>query len=296
MKPATYIRAMRLPFVGASALPFIFGTFTGSGETNWFVFLLGLIAVVSTHLSANLINDYADNQSGADCQDQNYYTFFGGSKLIQEGVLSPSFYLKLSICFAFLAIISLIGLLLTLANFWLVIIISGALFLALQYSCQPLALSYHGLGETVIMFLFGPFCVLGGAYLQNSGGVNINTFAISFIYGLLTAAILISNEIPDAATDAASKKNTLVVILGADKGWLLYLASVALAYILLIGAILSGAFNWFSVLAIPAIILPIKAVQIMRQSGSDKFALTESSRLVILHQMVVGIILIIALV
>ena len=86
-------------------------------------------------------------------------------------MLSPSFYLKLSICFAFLAIISLIGLLLTLANFWLVIIISGALFLALQYSCQPLALSYHGLGETVIMFLFGPFCVLGGAYRITSYNV-----------------------------------------------------------------------------------------------------------------------------
>jgi len=46
------------------------------------------------------MNDYADSKSGVDWQDRKFYKFFGGSKLIQEGILSEQFYLKSAIfCF-----------------------------------------------------------------------------------------------------------------------------------------------------------------------------------------------------
>src|SRR5437763_501003 len=103
------IRALRLPFFSASALPFVFGSLISWPVFNVATFCLGLVGAVSAHLSANLINDYADSLSKADWQDRAFYGFFGGSKLIQEGVFSEQLYLKLATLFAgisFFAIIS----------------------------------------------------------------------------------------------------------------------------------------------------------------------------------------------
>jgi 1,4-dihydroxy-2-naphthoate octaprenyltransferase len=97
------IRALRLPFILASILPFIAGSLFARPHENGVGFLLGLITVGYTHLSANLINDYADSRSGADWKNRQYYGLFGGSKLIQEGVLDEGFYLGAAVFFAALA-------------------------------------------------------------------------------------------------------------------------------------------------------------------------------------------------
>jgi 1,4-dihydroxy-2-naphthoate octaprenyltransferase len=60
------IRALRFPFLCASVLPFVFGSLIQKHNFNLSGFLLGLVAVMGTHLSANLINDYADSKSGVD--------------------------------------------------------------------------------------------------------------------------------------------------------------------------------------------------------------------------------------
>jgi 1,4-dihydroxy-2-naphthoate octaprenyltransferase len=59
---AIFIRALRLPFIVVSILPFIYGSLIERRGFNYGGFLLGLSAVISTHLSANLINDYADSR------------------------------------------------------------------------------------------------------------------------------------------------------------------------------------------------------------------------------------------
>lgn len=56
------IRALRLPFITASALPFIFGSLAAQNEFKLLNFALGLIAVIAAHLSANPINDYAQKE------------------------------------------------------------------------------------------------------------------------------------------------------------------------------------------------------------------------------------------
>mgnify|MGYP001163231979 CR=1 FL=1 len=76
------VRALRVPFLSASVLPFVFGAAIERHGFHPWGFLLGLGACVSTHLSSNLINDYADSKSGADWQDRKFYQFFGGSQLI----------------------------------------------------------------------------------------------------------------------------------------------------------------------------------------------------------------------
>ncbi|MDD5255851.1 MAG: hypothetical protein PHR11_07380, partial [Candidatus Omnitrophica bacterium] len=74
MKPRTaglddIVRALRLPFISASVLAFVFGSLIERRHFNVAGFFLGLAAAVGLHLGANLINDYADSRSGADWQD-----------------------------------------------------------------------------------------------------------------------------------------------------------------------------------------------------------------------------------
>ncbi|MGD9015680.1 MAG: prenyltransferase, partial [Candidatus Omnitrophota bacterium] len=132
-----YIRALRLPFISASILPFILGSFIDKQSFLLGKFLIGLMAVVSTHLGANLLNDYADSKSGVDWQDRKWYTFFGGSKLIQEGELSEKFYFYAAmICFA-IAAVCILMLSLFLRNFSIIGFYALILFLGFSYSHKP---------------------------------------------------------------------------------------------------------------------------------------------------------------
>ncbi|MDD5584230.1 MAG: prenyltransferase, partial [Candidatus Omnitrophica bacterium] len=145
----TYIRACRLPFLSASILPFVAGSCIERNSFNPYTFFVGLIAAIFTHLGANLINDYADSKTGADWHDTNFYKFFGGSKLIQEGILSEIFYLKASLfcfCVAFVSVcvLAVIFRNISVLGFYLLIV-----FLGFSYSLKPLQLSYHRLGECV---------------------------------------------------------------------------------------------------------------------------------------------------
>lgn len=146
-------RALRMPFITASALPFVFGSLVERGNFSFIKFFLGLIAVVSAHLSANLINDYADSKSKADWQDKNFYGFFGGSKLIQEGVFSERFYFNLAVAMAVISALAIIGLAVMLKSFFVIGVFLTAIFLSWSYSAKPLQLVYRRLGELVISTL-----------------------------------------------------------------------------------------------------------------------------------------------
>jgi len=160
------IRALRLPFLTVSILPFIFGSLISRINFNFFIFFIGLACVMFTHLGANLINDYSDSKSGADWEDKRFYKFFGGSKLIQENVFTERFYLFASIFCFVISFCSTCILAIALKNLsiaWFYLII---LFLGVSYSYKPLQFSYHRLGELVIFTLFGPAIVMGGYFLQ----------------------------------------------------------------------------------------------------------------------------------
>ena len=209
-----YIRALRLPFITASLLPFISGSLAARGDFNLLGFCLGLICVMFTHLSANLINDHADSKSGADWQERAFWGFFGGSKLIQENVLPEAAYIKAAVFFACAGTVcaALISALLrTLLPLSLYAII---LALAWLYSRRPLQFSYNRLGELIVFILFGPVPVMGGYFIQTHCFPSFKSFLLSLPFGFLTTAILFANEVPDFKNDAAVKKINWVSLTG----------------------------------------------------------------------------------
>jgi len=292
--PGNIIRALRLPFIAASVLPFVFGSFIPKGHFNWLGFLVGLCAVVVIHLGANLINDYADSKSGADWQDKNFYGFFGGSKLIQENIFLEKDYLVASLVCFLLAFSCVVCLAFILKSKLVIILSVIIVFLSLFYSKDPLKFSYHRLGEPVIFLLFGPVPVMVGYFIQTGIFPDLKSFILSLAFGLLTTAILFANEIPDFDSDKKSGKLTWVSISGPDKAYVIYFVLVLLAFLSIIFAVAVGYLRVSALASLILIVPAVKAMNIIRKNYPDKQRLLKSSKLTIDLQTFVGIILIIA--
>ncbi len=294
--PAIITRVLRLSFAGASLLGFIFGSLIERSNFNILSFLLGLAAVLCTHLSANLMNDYADSKSGADWQDKNFFKFFGGSKLIQEGTLSENFYLGLARIFAFIALICVISLAVNLKSINVVIYYAAILALAWSYSHKPFSFSYRGMGEIIIFMLFGPALVMGGYFLQTGIFPDARSFILSLPFGFFTTAILFANEIPDFREDKKAGKFTWVNFLGQKHSFILYLLLQLCGFASVMLAVRSGYLKTAAVFSFILLIAVIRAAVVLGKFHAQKTKLIESSKLTIAVQAFSGIILILSLV
>jgi 1,4-dihydroxy-2-naphthoate octaprenyltransferase len=160
---------------------------------------------------------------------------------------------------------------------------------AWQYSCKPLALAYRGLGEITVFILFGPVCIAGGSFFSGAGYPDLELLILSIVFGFLTSGILIANEIPDAETDAEGGKNTLVVKIGAEKGWILFLMLELMAWATILYCAhknyISTSAAGFSFLGFPPAFF---AAVILKKYHDNKDKLTISSKLAISAQLLVG--------
>ncbi|MFC1658289.1 prenyltransferase [Candidatus Omnitrophota bacterium] len=287
-----YVRAFRLPFILASILPFIFGSCIDKSSFLFMRFFIGLITVALTHLGANLINDYADSKYGADWQDRKWHTFFGGSKLIQEGVLPERFYLNAAkFCFA-AACACILLLSFILHNLLIIGLYALILFLGFSYSHKPLVFSYRRLGELIIFILFGPAVVMGGYFIQTQIFPDPRSFILSLPFGFFTTAILYSNEVPDFQDDLKAGKLTWVNFLGQEKAFLLYCILIFSGFFCIGLNIIIGNLSLISALAFIFIFPALRAAYILRRFHDNKKALKGSSRITIALQALVSIILI----
>lgn len=288
-------RALRLPFISASILPFVFGSLIDKTRFNWPGFFAGFIAVVAVHLGANLINDYADAKSGVDSQDKRFYGFFGGSKLIQENIFSRETYLFAALFFFSLGFAGVIYLAFILESALVIFIAILVILLAFYYSHKPLELCYKKMGEPVIFILFGIVPVAGGYFIQTGIFPDLKSFILSLPFGFLTTAILFSNEVPDFSADVKCAKMTWVSISQVKNAHFIYSGLMLSAFLSVAAAVLLGYLKPAALSVLVLIIPAIKARRILRLYYDDKERLVESSKLTINIQTFAGIILILAL-
>jgi len=288
------IRALRVSFLSASILPFVFGSLIDRRRFNPLTFILGISCAVCTHLSANLINDYADSKSGADWQDRNFYGFFGGSKLIQDNIFPEKFYFNLSLFFAVIAGLAALVLYVLIGDFRIIFFYLIIIFLGWSYSHGPLRLSYRRVGEIFIFLLFGPALVMGAYFIQTGLFPDVKSLLLSLPFGFLTTAILFANEIPDYDADMQANKFTWVSLTGRKNSYILY-------FFIVLGGFLAVVFNFVTknlgAASLPALLLivpALKAAHIIKNNYLDKQRLIESSRITISLEIYAGIILIIS--
>jgi 1,4-dihydroxy-2-naphthoate octaprenyltransferase len=213
------------------------------------------------HAASNVLNDVGDDIGGTDnANEERIFPYTGGSRFIQNGVMSAREMKSWGITLLVLAVIP--GALLV----WLhgpAILVFGAVGIALGvlYSVPKLQLSAHGLGEIAVASAFGVLPVVGAAWLQ-SGVLTASSFVISLPVALWVAAILTINEVPDIRADAAAVKRTLVVRLGVAATRRLYGGMQLAAIILFCTCGLLGYIPWW--MALSALLLMPQAYSATR--------------------------------
>ncbi len=244
--------ATRPKFFAASVLPVLFGTAWGykvSGQFDGLGFALALMAILCVHAGANVLNDVFDELGGSDpINDDRIYPYTGGSRFIQNGVMSVAEMARWGSTLIGLGMVLGAALFAIKGTAVLLFGLAGVA-LATLYSIPPVQLSARGWGEAAVGVGFGVLPVAGAAWLQ-SGLVDSAVLLASVPVSIWVASILLINEVPDIPADAHAGKRTLAVRLGRPGTRALYFCLHVLAVFAIALAI------WQALLPWPAIVLP----------------------------------------
>ncbi len=229
--PRSLLQATRPGFLAVTAVACVLGIVValacGCGARPWHGAASVLLALLA-HAAANVYNDWADDRNGADALNSGRIApFSGGSRLIQDGRLAAA---QMRDWAAALAIVATGGgiVLAALSGPGLLAIGLAGAALGWAYSSPRVALMSRGIGELAVAAAWW-LVVLGADYVQRQSLHDMAAIA-GASYALLVAALLLVNEFPDRAADAAVGKRTLVVRLGPERAALLYAAIAALAH------------------------------------------------------------------
>lgn len=235
-----WLRAIRASFFSASIIPVIVGISTAErlGPKNKWLPAAVLLGVLLLHAASNMANDYFDDLNGSDRHNPVTSRFSGGSRVIQDGLLTGrQMGLASLLC---LAGGCAIGLALALLRGWPVLVIG---FLGVMagylYSAPPVWLASKGLGEATTGFCFGPLIVLGTHYVIAQSFSWLPLIA-SLPVGFLITGVLYLNEFPDQAADSKAGKNNLMLRLGERRSKNAFGYIVLLTYLSLVIGILCG--------------------------------------------------------
>jgi len=239
---ARYLLATRPAFLTITLAGCLLGFATALADGasfSWTHAAVTLLLALLAHAGINVLNDYCDHLNGTDARNtQRIYPFTGGSRFIQNGVLTPRQVLALAIVLFALTIagglwlLSVVGM----GLFWIGL---AGLAIGWAYSAPPLQLNSRGLGE---------LCVTGGFLLIVAGADYVQRGAFAPLpwlagapYAFLVANILYINQFPDRAADRASGKLHWVARLEPDVAALGYGLVLLLAGLALLGGILLDA-------------------------------------------------------
>jgi 1,4-dihydroxy-2-naphthoate octaprenyltransferase len=224
---------------------------------RWGAFAAALIGAIFIQVGTNLANDYSDAKRGADTVDR-----LGPVRVTASGLAAPKRVLHAT--WAAFGIAALAGVYLAF-EVGPEILAIGVLSIAagVLYTGGPKPYGYEGLGEVFVFVFFGLVAVNGSYYVQLEQ-IDLAPVLLSIPVGLLSAAILVVNNVRDIDTDRRAGKRTLAVRLGRERTRSLYAAMIALSYVLLPAVLLAGG-RWAPALAAvasaPLAIGPLRAVR-----------------------------------
>lgn len=230
--------------------------------------LFGLVA----HAGINVLNDYYDALNGTDdANNERIFPFTGGSRFIQNGVLSR----RETAIFG-----GILMLLVVVAGLWLMLVSDAALlwigaaglFIGWAYSAPPFKLNSRGLGEIGVWAGFALIAI--GSDVVQRGTFSIKPLIAVASYALLVTDLLFINQFPDEKADGIAGKRHWVVRLGHHKARWLYVVVAAAAYLWLAVAVWGGALPRLALLALASAVLSLQAARTLIQHSATPSSLT----------------------
>jgi 1,4-dihydroxy-2-naphthoate octaprenyltransferase len=272
------VRATRAPFLSATFAPVLLGLAVAAraGILDPLTALITLVAATSVHLGLNVANDVFDTLQGADDANTTPTRFSGGSRVLQNALMSMREMSVLALGCYGVAIALGVSLLILRFSPELAAIAAIGLLISIAYTMPPLKLVYRGLGEISTAIGFGPVMLLGTYVVQSRGVISGEAALLSVPVALFVAMILYVNEIPDRAGDAKVGKRTLpvrwskaAVIRGFD--W-----SVAAAFAAVVAGVAFGVLPAMTLLMMLAIPLSIRVHAGLVAAYDDPYELTDA--------------------
>ena len=230
-----WLLAARPQTLTAAAVPVMIGiafaihrmgwlTFTSSQMTQFGICTSPFVAAVlcllfafAMQIDANFVNDYFDCVKGNDDQERR----LGPKRACTEGWITLK---AMRWGIGITTIIScLIGLPLILFGGWEMVLIG----LACVVFCflYTTLLSYHGLGDILVLVFFGivPVCMTYYVVLPMSlQSISTDVVLVSIACGLVINTLLVINNYRDIDNDRKANKITLVVKIGKQRAERLY--------------------------------------------------------------------------
>lgn len=287
-----WIRLARIPFLTGTIVPVSLGAVVAWFSAKAFnpvFFILTLLGAICLHLGTNIINDYFDFKSGCDAINvEGISPISGGSRVLLENLIKPksAYFIALS----FFGIASTIGILLSVAVGWGVLLLGAVGIISGYFYVSQMA--PRGVGELIVGLNFGPLMVLGSSYVQTQR-FTLDALIASIPVGLLITAILWINEVPDYTADKAVGKKTLVVRVGRKRAADLYAAIVVAAYTWIAVMIVLKQIPLPSVIVLATLPLAMKAISVARKHYDNSQAMIAANLATIQMHLSFGALLIV---
>ena len=283
---------LRFPFFTASLSSVFLGgimAWSLANKLDLVNFLIIAVGAACLHGGSNVINDYFDYVSGCDQVNKEAIApFTGGSGLLKSGALSPRTVLAFSL--VLFAIAGGVGAYFTiLRGLFIIVLAAFGILSGLLYTSN---LATRGIGEAIVGLNFGPLLTLG-TYYALTGTTAIEPVFAGLPLGILVAAILWINEIPDSKADQMVGKNTAVVRMGRRRGAQAYAFVVLSSYVSIIAGIMFRILPVTSSLAILTLPLATRAMKVAGKQY-DSQELKPANAMTITVHLVTGILLIAA--
>jgi len=279
---ATAARPKTLP---AAIAPVLVGTALAGSEDVFkpLRFVCALIGSIFIQIGTNLANDYSDARRGADTEDR-----LGPVRVTAGGLVPPRRVLVWT--YVAFGIAVLAGAYLIAVAGWELLAVGVASIVAgVLYTGGPKPYGYEGLGELFVFLFFGVVAVVGSYFVQTED-LSTTAFVLSVPVGLLSSAILVVNNARDIDTDRRAGKRTLAVRLGRPAARKLFIAMIALSYLVVVGLAFDlSPWVLLPLLTVPLAVPLIRTVNSRTDGASLNGALADTGRLLGLFSLLLAV-------
>jgi 1,4-dihydroxy-2-naphthoate octaprenyltransferase len=210
-------------------------------------FLLAWLASVFIQAGTNLTNVYFNYKASSDPVSDPR----GSSAVLRMRLLTPE-QVRRGGLLAF-AVGIVCGLLLTWLCGWTILLLGiPAVAAGYFYAGPPVRYGYQALGVVSVFVFMGPVMVCGAYYVMMHSFA-ASSLAAAIPIGLLAAGIMHTNDLRDYATDVVHRKRTLATLLGRRGAGHALAAMDAVAFAVVIAAVLARILPWPALLIVLAI-------------------------------------------
>src|SRR5437764_14188333 len=220
---------------------------------SWWRSVLALLVSLALIVGVNYANDYSDGIRGTDENRVGPLRLVGSKAAAPKAVLTAAL--------VSLGLAGVLGLVLVAVSghWWLLAMGALCILGAWFYTGGKKPYGYYGFGEIAVFVFFGLAGVLGTVYVQ-AGRVSWVAVACAVAVGCFSTAVLTANNLRDIPTDVESGKRTLATRLGDQGTRRLYLALVAVPYVLSVVLGVPHPLLLITLLTAPLLLKSVQAV------------------------------------